>query len=152
MRQVQHHQSMRISMTSTPKAASSAILQRGDRFLLVLRRNPPSADMYAFPGGRAEPGEAPADTALREFEEETGIRAHSPRPFATYDLKTHSADGTVVSHFLLSVFRVEADEETVAIAADDAADLGWFTLEEIRRLPTPQSVLECVERLAASSE
>ncbi|MDP9808685.1 ADP-ribose pyrophosphatase YjhB (NUDIX family) [Rhizobium tibeticum] len=139
-------------MTSTPKAASSAILQRGDRFLLVLRRNPPSADMYAFPGGRAEPGETPAETALREFEEETGIKARGPRLFATYDLKTHSADGTVVSHFFLSVFQVEADDETVAIAADDAADLGWFSVEEIRRLPAPQSVLECAERLASGSE
>jgi hypothetical protein len=31
------------------------------------------------------------------------------------------------SHFLLSVFRVDADVEAVAVAADDAADLGWFT-------------------------
>ncbi|MBZ9791778.1 NUDIX domain-containing protein [Rhizobium sp. 3T7] len=139
-------------MSSIPKAASSAILQRGDRFLLVLRRNPPSADMYAFPGGRAEPGETPEETALREFEEETGIKAESPNLLATYDLKTHAADGAVVSHFFLSVFRVEADRTAVAIAADDAADIGWFTVEEIRRLPTPQSVLECAERLASGSE
>ncbi len=138
--------------SSSPTAASSAILQRGDRFLLVLRRNPPSADMYAFPGGRAEAGETPDQTALREFEEETGIRASNPRLFATYDLKTHAVDGSVASHFLLSVFRVEADSNAVAIAADDAADLGWYTLEEIRRLPTPQSVLECAERLAVDNE
>jgi ADP-ribose pyrophosphatase YjhB (NUDIX family) len=139
-------------MSSIPNAASSAILQRGNRFLLVLRRNPPSADMYAFPGGRAEADETPEETALREFEEETGIKAHSPWLFATYDLKTHAADGTVASHFFLSVFRVEADTSAVAAAADDAADIGWFTIEEIRRLPTPQSVLECAERLASSSE
>lgn len=139
-------------MSSIPNAASSAILQRGDRFLLVLRRNPPSADMYAFPGGRAKPDETPEETALREFQEETGIKAHSPQLFATYDLKTHAADGTVVSHFFLSVFRVEADASAVAVAADDAADTGWFTVEEIRRLPAPQSVLECAERLASSSQ
>ncbi len=139
-------------MSSIQKAASSAILQRGDRFLLVLRRNPPSADMYAFPGGRAEPGETPEETALREFEEETGIKAHSPRLFATYDLKTHAADGAIVSHFLLAVFCVEADGAAIAIAADDAADIGWFTVDEIRRLPAPQSVLECAERLASGSE
>jgi len=139
-------------MSSIPKAASSAILQRGNRFLLVLRRNPPSADMYAFPGGRAEPDETPEETALREFEEETGIKARSPQLFATYDLKTHAADGSVVSHFFLSVFRVEADDTAAAHAADDATDLGWFTVEEIRRLPVPQSVLECAERLASSNE
>ncbi|PKA40504.1 NUDIX hydrolase [Rhizobium sullae] len=135
-------------MTSNPRAASSAILERDGRFLLVLRRNPPSADMYAFPGGRAENSETPDQTALREFEEETGIRAYNPQLFAAYDLKAHAADGSVSSHFLLSVFTVEADGKAIAEASDDAAALGWYTVEEIRRLPVPQSVLECAERLS----
>lgn len=136
-------------MTSIPQPASSAILERNDRFLLVLRRNPPSADMYAFPGGRAEDGETPAETALREFEEETGISARNPRLFETYDLRSHAADGTLTSHFFLSVFQVDADEEATAEAADDAAAIGWYSLEEIRTLPVPASVLECVERITA---
>jgi len=135
-------------MTSTAKAASSAILERDGKYLLVLRRNPPSADMYAFPGGRAEEGETPDETALREFQEETGIVARNPQLFSVYDLKTHAADGSVTSHFFLSVFTVEADADAVAEAADDAADLGWYSLDEIRRMPVPQSVLECAERLA----
>lgn len=137
-------------MTSEATPASSAILERDGRFLLVLRRNPPSADMYAFPGGRAESGETPDETALREFFEETGIQARNPRLFSTYDLKTHAPDGGVSSHFFLSVFRVEADRHLVAAAADDAAALGWYSVEEIRRMPVPQSVLECAERLAAN--
>ncbi|MET3854131.1 NUDIX domain-containing protein [Rhizobium sp. OAE497] len=135
-------------MTSTAKAASSAILERDGKYLLVLRRNPPSADMYAFPGGRAEEGETPDETALREFREETGITARNPKLFSVYDLKTHAPDGSVTSHFFLSVFTVEADADAVAEAADDAADLGWYSLDEIRRMPVPQSVLECAERLA----
>ncbi|MGO7557682.1 ADP-ribose pyrophosphatase, partial [Rhizobium johnstonii] len=55
---------------------------------------------------------------------------------------------SVKSHFLLSVFRVDADRDVVAEAADYAAALGWYTVEEIRQLPVPQSVLECAERLA----
>ena len=135
-------------MTSTAKAASSAILERDGKYLLVLRRNPPSADMYAFPGGRAEEGETPDETALREFQEETGIAARNPELFSVYDLKTHAPDGSVTSHFFLSVFTVEADADAVAEAADDAADLGWYSVDEIRRMPVPQSVLECAERLA----
>jgi ADP-ribose pyrophosphatase YjhB (NUDIX family) len=135
-------------MTSSPRLASSAILERDGRFLLVLRRNPPSADMYAFPGGRAEPGETPAETAVREFVEETGIAVRDPRPFETYDLIQHAADGSVSSHFFLSVFLVDADPDAVATAADDAAEVGWYSLEDIRGMPVPESVLECVERLA----
>lgn len=132
---------------SEPRPASSAIVRRGDRYLLVRRINPPSADMFAFPGGRAEPGETPEQTALRELYEETGITAHNPTLFATYDLPPRDESGVLTSHYFLSVFSVEADEDVEAVAADDAADPGWYTLDEIRDLPVPESVLECAERL-----
>lgn len=123
--------------------ASSGILIRDGRLLLIRRKNPPSYDMFAFPGGRAEPGETPEQTAVREFEEETGIRAHSPQLFATYDLISENPG----RHFFLSVFRVEASADEIAEARDDAADAGWYTPAEIRLLNTPPSVLECAERI-----
>ncbi|WFU48536.1 NUDIX hydrolase [Sinorhizobium terangae] len=132
-------------MRKQPQLASSAILERDGRYLLVRRANPPSADMYAFPGGRAEPGEAPAETALRELAEETGISGRDPVLFETYDLPGKESEGR---HFLLSVFRVQADSDAVAIANDDAAGVGWFTPEEIFELPIPESVRQCVERLS----
>jgi ADP-ribose pyrophosphatase YjhB (NUDIX family) len=134
------------AMPSSPQAASSAILERDGRLLLIRRTKPPSADLFAFPGGRAEAGEIPAETAIREFFEETGITARNPVLFATYDLNGDKDDDR---HFFLSVFRVEADPDIKAIAADDAADPGWYTVEEIRNLAVPPSVLECAERLAA---
>jgi ADP-ribose pyrophosphatase YjhB (NUDIX family) len=133
-------------MASTPQAASSAILERDGRFLLIRRINPPMANLYAFPGGRAEPGEAADQTAVREFLEETGIAVRNPVLFATYDLKSERQGGP---HFTLSVFKVEADTYAEAVAADDAADAGWYTVEEIRCLPVPPSVRDCAERLAA---
>ncbi|MCA1438956.1 NUDIX hydrolase [Ensifer sp. IC4062] len=132
-------------MPKQPQLASSAVLERDGRYLLVRRANPPSADMYAFPGGRAEPGETPADTALRELAEETGISGRDPMLFETYDLPGKESEGR---HFVLSVFRVQADSDAVAIANDDAASVGWFTPEEIFELPIPESVRHCVERLS----
>lgn len=130
-----------------PQPASSTILRRGNRLLLVRRINAPSQDMFAFPGGRAEPGETPENTALRELVEETGIVARHPQLFATYDLQNHDEAGHLTSHFFLSVFTAEADADAPVVAADDAADAEWYTLEEIRALPVPESVLECAERV-----
>lgn len=132
-------------MTSLPKSASSAIVQRSGRFLLVRRGRPPAANMYAFPGGRAETGETPAQTAIRELEEETGLWGRNPRLFATYDLAPEGAG----PHFFLSVFLVDVDQHQEAIADDDAAALGWYTPDEMEALSMPATVRACVSRLVS---
>lgn len=132
---------------SEPAPASSAIVTREDRYLLVRRRNAPAADLYAFPGGRAEQGEAPEQAAIRECAEETGIVIEDPQLFATYDLVTRGTDGAVSHHFLLSVFRAREVGMNAALAADDALECGWYSAEEIRNLPVPESVQECIDRL-----
>lgn len=57
--------------------AVTVLLHRGTPHVLVQRRafhgrNP---GQWALPGGRAEPGESAAETALRELAEETGVQA-----------------------------------------------------------------------------
>lgn len=128
--------------------AVSAIVRRGSRFLLVLRANPPAADMYAFPGGRVEPDETLEMAVLRELAEETGIAGANPRVFETYDL---SADDPKGRHFVLTVFTVEETDEIDVVALDDAAAVGWFTVGEARRLPMPPSMHDCFDRLEAGA-
>ncbi|MFN4205167.1 MAG: NUDIX hydrolase [Agrobacterium albertimagni] len=134
---------------SMPRLASSAIVERAGRYLLVRRGNPPAADLFAFPGGRAEPGETPAETALRELFEETGIVGRNPRLFETVELLPEA--GVTGSHFLLSVFRVEAEGTGEAIARSDALEAGWFFPEEVLELPIPESVRDCILRLPSAT-
>lgn len=130
-----------------PRLAASAIVERDGELLLVKRRNPPAADLYAFPGGRSEPGETLEETALRELFEETGLRGRHPKLFAFYDLKGEGDAAGMSTHFHLSVFRVEIAEIGEISAGDDAAEAAWFPIWNIADLPTPASVRECVERL-----
>ena len=131
---------------SMPRLASSAIVERAGRYLLVRRGNPPAADLYAFPGGRAEPGETPAETALRELFEETGLIGRNPRLFEPVELLPET--GASGSHFMLSVFQVDADDQQHAQAQSDALEAEWFLPQEILDLPIPESVRDCIVRLA----
>jgi 8-oxo-dGTP diphosphatase len=129
--------------------AVSVALERDGRFLLVLRANAPAQDLYAFPGGRVDPGETLEQAALRELEEETGLRASNPRPFATFDLTSDDPAEANRSKFLLTVFRAD-DPGGEARALDDAKAVDWFTPDEIRALRTPQSMVTCIDMLAAA--
>lgn len=129
-------------MTTQLKPASSAIVIDGSRYLLIRRANPPAQDLFAFPGGRAEPGETPAETALRELEEETGLKGENPRLFATYDLPGKSGGG-----YFLSVFLVDCADRGNIRALDDALEAGWYSAAEITSIAVPESVADCIERL-----
>lgn len=55
---------------------AAALLARGEEFLICQRSAAGSfPGRWEFPGGKIEPGEAPADAIRRELHEELGIRA-----------------------------------------------------------------------------
>jgi 8-oxo-dGTP diphosphatase len=56
-----------------PEVIVSAIVTSGRKVLISRRRNEPDLP-WAFIGGKISPGESPADAAVREVKEETGLR------------------------------------------------------------------------------
>jgi 8-oxo-dGTP pyrophosphatase MutT (NUDIX family) len=62
-----------------PEGVSVLLTRRSD----ALRRH---SGQVALPGGRAEPGETPVQTALREAEEEVGLSPRFVRPIGLGDL------------------------------------------------------------------
>ncbi|MFZ2259990.1 MAG: NUDIX domain-containing protein, partial [Luteococcus japonicus] len=66
-------------MTDTqPVIRVSAVVLRDERgrFLTVRKRG---TSMFMFPGGKPEHGESPAQTAIRELDEELGVTLEEDR-------------------------------------------------------------------------
>ena len=104
---------------------------------------------WMIPKGMVERGEAPAEAALREFEEETGTRLSAvPFPLAS----VRQAGGKIVE-----AFAVEGDLDPTAIQSIDfeiewppksgrrerfpeAAEARWMGLAEARQLMLPSQL------------
>jgi ADP-ribose pyrophosphatase YjhB (NUDIX family) len=131
-------------MTNRTILAASVALRRGDRFLLVERGRAPARGQLAFPGGRLEHGESPEEAARRELFEETGLVAGELVLFQVIDLGGDEDSSDVL--FRLHVFTGSyVDGE--AAAQDDAASVGWYSVEEMKALPVTASTLEAARRI-----
>ncbi|MGM0534980.1 MAG: NUDIX hydrolase [Pseudomonadota bacterium] len=113
-----------------PVPAVSAAVIRGDRILMVRRRNPPNAGMLALPGGKVEAGESLQQAAARELLEETGVLAAPRRILTAIDLIDHDAAGVLRMHYVIVVVQLEW-QGGVEAAADDASELRWMDLEAL---------------------
>ena len=124
--------------------AVSVALVCGDRVLLVRRGRAPSLGLYAFPGGRIEPGETAEQAARRELFEETGLvagRLALHREFLIGREPHGSPAG-----FRLQVF-TGTHEGGEPRAGDDADEAGWRSLADMENLPVIESVLEVAREL-----
>ncbi len=129
-------------------AAVSVALVRGETVLLVKRALEPSRGLYAFPGGRVEPGETSEDAARRELLEETGMIAAGLLPLREY-LIDALVDGEEIT-YRLEVFSGEAAGGELACASD-AEEACFYTLAEMEKLPLTDSILDVSRELLDSA-
>ncbi|PJE31056.1 ADP-ribose pyrophosphatase YjhB, NUDIX family [Pseudooceanicola antarcticus] len=134
---------------SHPVPAVLSVALRDDEVLLVRRANPPDAGLWGFPGGKVDLGETLSAAALRELEEETGLRAQSAGPvLGTEDviLADESGEGLAFHYVLIALLCSLPEDAPVPRAADDALEAAWVPLAEIAELPCSAGVLELARR------
>lgn len=120
-------------------AAGAVVRDAAGRFLLVRRARDPEAGRWTLPGGHVEAGESPASAAVREVAEETGLEVAVGREWLV--LERPAGPGTV---FEIHDFVAEP-VAGVLRAGDDAADAGWFTPDDLRRMPLTTGLLGHLE-------
>lgn len=98
------------------------------RVLMIHRKTPPFKGALALPGGRVEDDESIEAAALRELEEETGVKPTFVEQLYTFGDPGRDPRGRVVSvaHYAL----VSVDQFT-PVAGTDAADANWYPIEDM---------------------
>lgn len=110
---------------SDPKVAVVTLVTRAERLLLVQRRYAPAAGRWVLPGGFLDAGEDPREVASREVCEETGL---SVEVGPLIDVVRNPVEEGGAS--LVILYRGHSRRGQPR-AADDAADAGFFALDEL---------------------
>ena len=96
--------------------------------LLIKRRNNPFKGHYALPGGFPEMDELLCDTAMRELQEETGLKGIVLHQLAAFDkIDRDPRDRNIAIAF----WGFTTIENSSISAGDDAEKAEWFPLESL---------------------
>lgn len=106
-------------------ASAGLVLDERGRVLLVRRAIEPFRGQWALPAGYQEIDEPPAETAVREVLEESGIRVEV---LSLFDLIFVPEDLRRPANVAIFLCRVVGGELR---AGEDALEAAWFALDEL---------------------
>lgn len=101
------------------------VLDQSDRILLIQRKD---SGLWAMPGGIAEIGHSPAESAVKELWEEAGLRGRTGRLLGVFDNRVwRSATKVQMVHL---VFLVECDQGEPSPGVE-CLDARFFSLDAL---------------------
>jgi len=142
---------MRREFPEVPLVGIGAIIIEDSRVVLVKRAHPPLQAEWSIPGGVLEVGELVREAAIREAREETGLTVEPGELLGVYDRVLRDATNRVQYHYVLIDFlcrRVAGD----LAAASDAAEVRWFSREELPALKLAEDTFDVIQKGFAELE
>jgi 8-oxo-dGTP diphosphatase len=128
-----------------PLVGIGSIIIENDRVLLVKRAHPPIQGQWSIPGGVLEVGELIREAAIREAREETGLIVEPGELLGVYDRILRNPGKRVQYHYVLIDFlcrRIGGE----LLAASDAAEVRWFTREELAALTLAEDTQDVIRK------
>jgi len=102
------------------------------KVLLIQRGDEPFKGGWAFPGGFMNMDETTEQCAIRELEEETGLRVSEVHQIGAYSKVDRDPRGRTITVAYLAII----DEPIAVTGQDDAAKAQWFPLSAFLDKPS----------------
>jgi len=106
------------------------LIKSDDKVLLVKRLRDPGKGKWSIPGGRLRFGEKVRDAAIREIEEETGLKIEITRLLDVVDIFVKDYKGKVKEHYVVIDFEGKVIGGELR-ASSDALEVKWVDISKI---------------------
>jgi ADP-ribose pyrophosphatase YjhB (NUDIX family) len=133
------------------KAAGGLVNNNENEILMIFRRG-----KWDLPKGKLDPGETLEQCAMREVEEETGLKKlelqqHLLTTYHTY----HESGKFILKESYWYNMRINGQQPLIPQAEEDIAEARWVKREQVKELlnntfPSVKDVLEAASGLAVS--
>ena len=100
------------------------------KVLLIQRGNPPFKGAWAFPGGFMNMDETTEECAIRELEEETGLKVSTIHQIGAYSKIDRDPRGRTITVAYIAII----DSPLEVKGQDDAAKAHWFPISTLPAL------------------
>jgi len=108
-----------------PKVAAAVLVEKDGRVLLARRVNEPFRGMWTLPAGFINGGEDPAEAAVRECLEETGLSVRVTRVLEIIPGREHPRGADFIIVYQAEVLGGELNPD------DDADAVEWFGRDQL---------------------
>jgi 8-oxo-dGTP diphosphatase len=138
----------KVKALARPVLAASIAVFRDGKVLLATRTKPPADKLWSLPGGKVEAGETLEEAALRELDEEVGVKARLLGFNRHVEIVGRNEAGLVTHHFVVASF-VGLWLSGEAMPGPEAGDVMWADPLRIGGLPTTRELGDVVRNAHA---
>jgi ADP-ribose pyrophosphatase len=129
-----------------PMVGVGVLIREDDRYLLIKRAAEPDAGLWSIPGGLVEIGERGKEAAVREAEEETGLRVEIEKVLGVVDKIIRDEDSRIKYHFVIIDYLATATGGSMR-AMSDALEARWVKAEELTDYELSPTLVELLKRV-----
>lgn len=133
-----------------PLIGVGTVTIKNGRILLVKRAFDPGAGKWSIPGGLVEVGEKLSEAAVRETEEETGIKVDVLELINVFDMIDRDDSGRSRYHYVLVDFLSKPTGGKERLC-EEVTEIKWATFEEAKALDLTRTARKALEELFGSS-
>ena len=130
-----------------PFTAVSIVVAKNEKVLLMKRAYDPKAGFYSVPGGLVELGERFEDSAIREVNEETGLKVRLERVIDVIDNITRDEKGVKFHYVLIGFLATPIGPEGRFILSSESLDTCWVPFNELSNYPLTNTATHFFEKL-----